>query len=74
MPILIMVTFMNEAGWYGTGRSGQLQALMRTGAFVTGFGCAYYVLFRGTNKQKLATALIALGYTAFSLAIFFDNY
>lgn len=74
MPILIMITFMNASGWYGTGRSGQLQGMLRIGAFLTGFGCAYYVLFRGTNIQKLATAPVALGYTALVLVLWFDSY
>lgn len=74
MPILIVTTFMNEAGWYGTGLSGSLQGMMRIGAFLTGFGCAYYVLFTGTRMQKLVTAPVAFGYTALVLGILFDNY
>src|SRR5690554_5904307 len=67
MPILISITFMNEAGWYGTGRSGQFQGLMRIGAFFIGFGCTPYVLFRGTNMHQLAIAPVALGYTALAI-------
>ena len=69
MPILIMITMMNEAGWYGTGRSGAIQGIMRIAAFSAGFGCAYYVLFRGTTAQKLAIAPAALGYTALAAGI-----
>jgi hypothetical protein len=74
MPLFIVLTIMNEAGWYGTGRLGLIQSLMRICAFVTGSGCAYYVLIRGTMTQKLAAAPAALGYTLLVLGILWDNY
>ena len=74
MPLLILITFTNEAGWYGTGTSGVLQGWLRIVAFVTGIGCAYYVLIRGTMKQKFAVAPAALGYTALGFGIVWDNY
>jgi hypothetical protein len=74
MPLLIMFTFMNEAGWYGTGPSGSLQGLMRIAAFFTGIGCAYYVVVYGSMMQKLAAAPAALGYSALVLGIIWDIY
>lgn len=74
VPLLIVSTFMNEAGWYGTGTSGLLQGLMRITAFFTGIGCAYYVLAFGTLIQKFAAAPAALGYTALVLGIVWDTY
>lgn len=72
MPLLIVLTFMNEAGWYGTGSLGPLQGLMRIVAFLVGIGSAYYVLTFGKLKQKLAAAPAALGYTALVLGILWD--
>jgi hypothetical protein len=74
MPLFIMIPFMNEAGWYGTGRSGLLQGWMRICAFVAGSGCAYFVLIRGTMTQRLAAAPAVLGYTALVLGILWDKY
>ena len=74
MPLLIMMTFMNAAGWYGTGSSGWLQGLFRIAAFFSGVGCAYYVLIFGSTIQKIATAPAALGYTALVLGILWDHY
>jgi hypothetical protein len=74
MPLLIMFTFLNEAGWYGTGSSGWLQGWFRLAAFFFGVGCAYYVLIAGSTIQKPAAAPAALGYTTLVLGILWDHY
>lgn len=40
LPLLVMIPFMNAAGWYGTGRSGSLQRLMQVGAYFSGIAAA----------------------------------
>lgn len=74
VPLIIALTMMNEAGWYGTGPWGLLQGWLRVVAFFTGMGCAYYVLIWGTGLQRLAAAPAALGYTALVLGIVWDYY
>lgn len=74
MPLLIMITFMNEAGWYGTGSTGWPQVLFRVAAFFFGVGCAYYVLICGSTMHKIAAAPAALGYTGLILVILWDHY
>ncbi len=72
MPCLIVCTFVNEAGRYGTGTSGSLQSMLRIVAFFLGIGSAYYLLIRGTKMQKLVSAPAALGYTALVLGILWN--
>lgn len=63
MPLLMIIPFCNQAGWYGIGLSGTLQRAMQVIAFFIGLGCSYFGLFRGTFQQKIAVAPAALGYT-----------
>lgn len=72
LPLLITTTFMNEAGWYGTGTLGALQGMFRVVAFLAGFGSAGYVLAFGTLLRKLAIAPAALGYIALIFGILWD--
>jgi hypothetical protein len=74
MPLLIILTFMNADGWYGTGTSGMFQSILRIVAFFVGVGCAYYVLIFGTKLKRLAAAPAALGYTALALGILWDKF
>lgn len=74
MPLLIMITFMNASGWYGTGSTGWLQGLLRIAAFFFGVGCAYYVVICGSTMQKISAAPAALGYTGLVLGILWDHY
>ena len=74
MPLLIILTFMNADGWYGTGSSGMFQAMLRIVAFFVGVGCAYYVLIFGTMLKRLAAAPAALGYTVLALGILWDKF
>ena len=74
MPLLIMATMLNEAGWYGTGLSGQLQGIARVVAFFVGAGCSYYDgLLRGTKAQKRVAGPAALAYTGLVLAMVYDQ-
>ncbi len=74
MPVLIIITFMNADGWYGTGSSGLFQGMLRIVAFFVGVGCGYYVLIFGTTLKRLAAAPAALGYTALALGILWDTF
>ena len=74
MPLMFMITAMNEAGWYGTGTAGWLQGLFRITVFFIGAACAYYALIFGSTVQRVAAAPAALGYTALVIGILWDQY
>lgn len=74
VPLMIMITAMNEAGWYGTGIAGWLQGLFRIIVFFIGVACAYYALIFGSNMQRVVAAPVALGYTALVIGILWDHY
>ncbi|PHS02861.1 MAG: hypothetical protein COA78_20180 [Blastopirellula sp.] len=74
MPVLVMIPFLNEAGWYGIGLSGFIQRMMQITAFFIGTGCSYYGLFYGTTRQKIGITPAALGYTGLVFGILFDKY
>ncbi|MGN6133332.1 MAG: hypothetical protein ACTHOU_02485, partial [Aureliella sp.] len=74
MPLMIMITAMNEAGWYGTGTAGWLQGLFRIIVFFIGVSCAYYALIFGSTMQRVSVAPAVLGYTALVIGILWDHY
>lgn len=74
LPLFIMATFMNEAGWYGTGTYGWLQGVCRMVAFCFGIGCSYYVIVWGATLQRIAAAPAVFGYTGVLLGILWDHY
>ena len=58
LPILIMLPFLFEEGWYGRGPYLPLQAFLLFG----GTGAAYYVVFQGKSWQRWAILpLVLLG-------------
>ena len=73
MPVLVLIPFTNEAGWYGTGVSGAVQRCVQFFAILLGSGAAIVTMWRGSFQQRLWVSPAALLYAIVLISILVEN-